>query len=70
MPEVEFRESKEFKGLDGQSPPKGDLLDRVFRQARFDTRFYEEVGILEGTNVTTGMQSISHSYYLPPFETR
>jgi hypothetical protein len=43
MPDVDFRQSEEFKSLDGQSMPKGDLLDSVFRQARFDTRFYEEL---------------------------
>jgi hypothetical protein len=42
MPDIDFRQSEEFKSLDGQSKPKGDLLDSVFRQARFDTRFYEE----------------------------
>lgn len=54
MPEIEFRESREFKGLDGQSLPKGDLLDRVFRQARFDTRFYEEVDKIEKDSTDAG----------------
>ncbi|ORY12915.1 hypothetical protein BCR34DRAFT_459743, partial [Clohesyomyces aquaticus] len=48
MPDLEFRSSKEFKGLDGQSEPERGLLEGVFRRARFDTRFYEEVGRWEG----------------------
>jgi hypothetical protein len=42
MPDIDFRQSEEFKSLDGQSKPKGDLLESVFKQARFDTRFYQE----------------------------
>ncbi|QDS69723.1 hypothetical protein FKW77_009962 [Venturia effusa] len=43
MDSVEFKETKEFKGLDGQSAPKGNLLDEIFRNARFETRFGELV---------------------------
>ncbi|KAF2646315.1 hypothetical protein P280DRAFT_357945, partial [Massarina eburnea CBS 473.64] len=43
MPDIAFRHTEEFKGLDGQREPKGDLLESVFKQVRFDTRFYEEV---------------------------
>jgi hypothetical protein len=39
MDDVEFRESREFKGLDGQSTPKDNLLEEIFRNARFETRF-------------------------------
>ncbi|KAF2733819.1 hypothetical protein EJ04DRAFT_494675 [Polyplosphaeria fusca] len=43
LPDLDYRHSAEFKGLDGQSKPDEALLEGVFRQARFDTRFYEEV---------------------------
>ncbi|KAF2439030.1 hypothetical protein P171DRAFT_340638, partial [Karstenula rhodostoma CBS 690.94] len=43
MPDVAYRNTPEFKGLDGQSPPKDALLHEIFEQARFDTRFYEEL---------------------------
>ncbi|KAL1604863.1 hypothetical protein SLS60_004403 [Paraconiothyrium brasiliense] len=43
MPDIDYRNSKEFKGLDGQSAPKERLLHEVFEQARFDTRFYERI---------------------------
>ncbi|KAJ4355430.1 uncharacterized protein N0V89_003446 [Didymosphaeria variabile] len=43
MPDVEYRNSRAFKGLDGQSAPKVKLLREVFEQARFDTRFYEQI---------------------------
>ncbi|KAL5376798.1 hypothetical protein DPSP01_010209 [Paraphaeosphaeria sporulosa] len=42
MPDISYRDTAEFKGLDGQSPPKDALLHEIFEQARFDTRFYEE----------------------------
>lgn len=41
MPDVQYRETAEFKGLDGQSEPEQELLESVFKRARFDTRFYE-----------------------------
>lgn len=43
MPSIAYRESADFKGLDGQSEPTKELLEGIFRCARFDTRFYEEV---------------------------
>lgn len=43
MPDIAYRETDEFRGLDGQSRPSEELLEGVFKQARFDTRFYEEV---------------------------
>ncbi|KAF2469315.1 uncharacterized protein BDR25DRAFT_371866 [Lindgomyces ingoldianus] len=47
MPDVSYRETTEFKGLDGQSEPRKELLEGVFKQARFDTRFYEGVQVVE-----------------------
>lgn len=41
MNDVDFRNSAEFKGLDGQSKPKDDLLNVVFKNAKFETRFGE-----------------------------
>ncbi|OCL11324.1 hypothetical protein AOQ84DRAFT_229528 [Glonium stellatum] len=41
MPDINFRETKEFRSLDGQSEPEKELLETVFKQAGFDTRFYE-----------------------------
>ncbi|KAF2714457.1 hypothetical protein K504DRAFT_339823, partial [Pleomassaria siparia CBS 279.74] len=43
MPDVGYRQTREFKGLDGQSEPREELLESVFRRARFDTRFWEGV---------------------------
>ncbi|KAF2184052.1 hypothetical protein K469DRAFT_709933 [Zopfia rhizophila CBS 207.26] len=47
MSDIGFRETREFMGLDGQSVPREELLEGVFRQARFDTRFYEEIRYYE-----------------------
>lgn len=43
MDHVDFRKTSEFKGLDGQTIPKENLLDDIFRNARFETRFGELV---------------------------
>jgi hypothetical protein len=42
MRDVEYRNSAEFKGLDGQSVPDGHLLETVFKNAKFETRFGSE----------------------------
>ncbi|KIW04514.1 uncharacterized protein PV09_04269 [Verruconis gallopava] len=39
MKDVDFRHTAEFKSLDGQSKPKGNLLDEIFTKAHFETRF-------------------------------
>jgi len=39
MPDVTYRFTPQFKSLDGQSKPKGDMLERIFSKARFATRF-------------------------------
>lgn len=41
MPDVKFRHTKTFKGLDGQTKPKGNLLEEIFSNAVFKTRFCE-----------------------------
>lgn len=45
MPDLAFRESAAFRGLDGQSKPSEELLEGLFRQASFITRFAEEIGV-------------------------
>jgi hypothetical protein len=54
MPDIEFRETKEFKGLDGQSVPKKELLEGVFKNACFETRFYQEIQRDEIEGAKTG----------------
>lgn len=54
MADVDYRLTDEFRGLDGQSEPSKDLLEEVFKQARFDTRFYEEMGRLDGMGTGQG----------------
>lgn len=45
MPDINFMETEEFKGLEGQSP--GPNRDTIFVNAEFDTRSYELVQIDE-----------------------
>lgn len=54
MREVGFRKTEEFRGLNGQSRPDGRLLERVFRNAEFDTRFWRCVQVHEGVGVKKG----------------
>jgi hypothetical protein len=42
MPDLAFRETAAFKGLDGQSKPSDELLEKLFKQTAFTTRFCEE----------------------------
>lgn len=62
MEDVGCRFSKEFKGLDGQTKPKGNLLEEIFSKARFETRFAEERQIdeKEGARKGTYLNSILH----------
>ena len=53
MPDIAYRESEEFKGLDGQSEPARELLEGIFKNARFDTRFYEEIQCFEPSKTPT-----------------
>jgi len=41
MPDIQYMETDEFRTLEGQSP--GPNLERIFRNAEFDTRSYREV---------------------------
>ena len=47
MPDLAFRESAAFRGLAGQSKPsdESDLLEKLFKQTEFCTRFCEEINI-------------------------
>lgn len=45
MPDLAFRDSPAFKGLDGQSEPREELLEGLFRQVGFLTRFAEEAEV-------------------------
>lgn len=43
MPDLAFRESEAFRGLDGQTAPREELLEGLFKRVSFITRFAEEV---------------------------
>lgn len=45
MPDLAFRESAAFRGLDGQTAPREELLEGLFRRVSFITRFAEEVEV-------------------------
>lgn len=53
MNDIEYRKHEDFRALDGQSPPSQELLDGIFRNARFDTRFYSQVQVYSNPNIPT-----------------
>lgn len=63
MEDVNVRNSEEFRGLDGQTTPKKEVLEGIFRNAGFDTRFFEEIHRDEGVDARTG-QLFFPSFYL------
>jgi len=54
MPDVEFRHAAAFKGLDGQKTPKGNLLQEIFENAIYKTRFCAMVSVDEADGVKEG----------------
>jgi hypothetical protein len=71
MPDLAFRETAAFRGLAGQSVPDDNLVDKIFKQAEFCTRFCEEVATSGESEkaapflVTVGARSIG----VPPNHT-
>lgn len=59
MTDISYRSDPAFLALDGQAPPSQELLDGVFRNARFDTRFYEEVQVYDNPNLPSNPLSSS-----------
>jgi hypothetical protein len=49
MPDINFKDTEEFKGLEGQSP--GPNRDTIFVNAEFDTRSYELVQVDEANGM-------------------
>lgn len=45
FPDLSFRETEAFNSLDGQSMPNEMLLEKLFKQTAFITRFAEEVSV-------------------------
>jgi hypothetical protein len=62
MPDLAFRESEAFRGLDGQSRPNEELLEKLFKQSAFITRFCEEFEpsqkSIQDENATSFMLSV------------
>jgi hypothetical protein len=63
FPSLQFRFTKVFLGLDGQTNPKGDLYDRIFSRAEFATRFcaveYDSTGLKVDARPTTYLAVLS-----------
>ena len=46
FPDLSYKDSQGFKGI---KPPGADLIEDVYKNVRFDIRFYEEVQVVEGS---------------------
>lgn len=57
MDDIEYRNHPDFLALDGQSPPSQELLDGIFKNARFDTRFYKEVQVFNNPHPPSATSS-------------
>lgn len=66
MSDINYRNSKEFQALDGQSPPSRELLNGIFKNARFDTRFYAEIQSFSNPGTTPGAAKFLISAALEP----
>lgn len=66
MTDINYRNSEDFKALDGQSPPSPDLLATIFQNARFDTRFYAEIQSFQVPHAKPGPAKFLISAALEP----
>ncbi|KAH7065730.1 hypothetical protein BKA63DRAFT_376612, partial [Paraphoma chrysanthemicola] len=66
MHHVEYRHSPDFKALDGQTAPSEELLDRIFINTRFDTRFYAQVQDFDVSRAKAGPARFIISAALQP----
>jgi hypothetical protein len=46
FPDFSYKESKDFKDVAVSNPPSAELIENVYKNARFDIRFYEEVQLV------------------------
>ncbi|KAK3078367.1 hypothetical protein LTS18_007696 [Coniosporium uncinatum] len=66
LPSLAHRYSPAFTNLDGQSKPDPTLLDRIFRNAKFETRFYEHIETHEAPHAHPGPGTLVISAALTP----
>ena len=66
MPSISYRHSPAFRALDGQSPPHPDLLANVFKQTRFDTRFYRLIQTYQPNSSPSPTRFIISAALEPP----
>lgn len=64
MSDINSRESPAYKTLDSQDPPEEKASDEVFKQARFDTRFYHEIQAYEPQRASTSLTPPTTTFLL------
>ena len=53
MPDLNYRLTAEFRGLEGQNP-NSPSKDKIFKWAEFDSRWYEHVSVHEAQGASPG----------------
>jgi len=66
LPSLAHRYSSAFTNLDGQTKPDPVLLDRIFHNAKFETRFYEHLETHESPHAHPGPGTLIISAGLTP----
>jgi hypothetical protein len=66
MHDIEYRHSDDFRNLDGQTTPSASTLARIFKNARFDTRFYTETQTFQAPGAKAGPARFVISAALEP----
>ncbi|KAG9193724.1 hypothetical protein G6011_03759 [Alternaria panax] len=54
FPDLSYKDSAGFKGI---TPPNADLIENVYKNTRFDIRFYEQVQVAEGPSPSSSSSS-------------
>jgi len=50
MPDIGYRTSDDFTGIAVRNPPSPQLIDTVYKNTRFDIRWYEQIQVVESAN--------------------
>ncbi|KAL1799614.1 hypothetical protein ACET3X_003651 [Alternaria dauci] len=50
FPDLSYKDSQGFKSI---GPPGADVIENVYKNARFDIRFYEEIQAIEGSSTSS-----------------
>jgi hypothetical protein len=53
FPNIAYRDSEDFKGISTKSVPSKELIETIYKNTRYDVRFYEQVQLVSGEKQDT-----------------